>query len=71
MNWRLDLIQTNLLLLDAYEKFLSLIRFANDLDTPYNRLNTSRLARFRKKQTNKQTNMKTWESVKRNAELFL
>ena len=50
--------------LDASEKFLSLIRFANDLYILYNQLNAIRLARFRK-------NMKTCESVKRNAELFL
>ena len=32
----LDLMETNLLLLDASEKFLSLIRFANDRYTLYN-----------------------------------
>ena len=64
MIWRLDFMQTNLLLLDASEKFLSLIRFANELYTLYNRLNANRHARFRK-------NMKTCESVKRNAKLFL
>ena len=37
------------------EKFLSLIRFANDLCTLYNQLNASRLARFWK-------NVKTWIS---------
>ena len=59
MNWRLDLILTNLLFLDASEKFLSLICFANNLYALYNRLNTSRLAQFRK-------TMKICESVKRN-----
>ena len=34
------------------EKFLSLIRFANDLYTLYNQLNASRLARFWKKREN-------------------
>ena len=49
--------------LDASEKFLSLIRFANDLYILYKRLNAIRLARFQK-------TMKTCESVKRNDELF-
>ena len=34
--------------LDISGKFLSLIRFANDPYTLYNRLNVSRLGRFRK-----------------------
>ena len=34
--------------LNVSEKFLSLIRFVNDPHTLYNRLNASRLARFRK-----------------------
>ena len=49
---------------EVFEKFLSLIRFVNDLYTLYNQLNVSIPARFRK-------NMKTCQSVKRNAELFL
>ena len=48
-----------MLFLDASEKFLSLICFANNLYALYNRLNTSRLAQFRK-------TMKICESVKRN-----
>ena len=56
-------MQTNLLFLDVSEKFLPLIRFANDLYALYNRLNAIRLTGFRK-------TMKTCESVKSNA-LFL
>ena len=58
----LDLMETNLLLLDASEKFLSLIRFANDRYTLYNWPNAIS-QRFGK-------NMKTCESVERNVELF-
>ena len=65
MNWTLDLMETNSLLFWYFQKFLSLIRFANDLYTLYNCLNAaSRLARFRKKK------IKRGESIKRNAELF-
>ena len=46
------------------KKCLSLIHFANDVYTLYNWLSASKLARFLK-------NMKTCESVKCNAELFL
>ena len=64
MNWTLELMETNSLLFWCFQKFLSLIRFANDLYTLYNCLNAaSRLARFRKKN-------KRGESIKRNAELF-
>ena len=41
MKWRLDLLQTNLLNLDVSEKFLSPIRFVNNLYIIYNRLNAS------------------------------
>ena len=64
MNGRLDLMHTNLLPSKVSETFLLLIRSANDLYTLCNLLNTSRLARLRKK------NMITCESVKRNADLF-
>ena len=47
-----------------FPKILSLIHFANDLYTLYNWLSASRLTRFLK-------NMKTCESVKCNAGLFL
>ena len=59
-----ELMPTNLLLFECFETFLSLIRFANDLNALNNRLSASRLTRFRK-------NMKIFESVKRSAELFL
>ena len=42
-------MQTNLLTLGGFGKVLSRIHFANDLYTLYNRLNGSRLSRFRKK----------------------
>ena len=48
MNWRLNLILKKLLLLDASEKFLSLIHFVKDTQKLYNRLKASRLARFLK-----------------------
>ena len=56
-------MQTNLLPFGAFRKVFitALIRFANELYTLYNQLNA--ISRFRK------TNMKTWESVKRNGEL--
>ena len=56
-------MQTNLVPFGAFRKVFitALIRYANDLYTLYNRLNA--ISRFRK------TNMKTCESVKRNAEL--
>ena len=40
MNWRLDVMQTNLLLLGFYRTFLSPIRLANDPYTLYKPLNT-------------------------------
>ena len=49
MNWRLDLIRQICSLSEPSKKFLSLIRFANNLYTLYNQLNASRLPRFRKK----------------------
>ena len=55
INWRLDFMQTNLLLLDVFRKVLSLIRFANDPYTLYNRLNPSRLTGF----------WKTWKHANR------
>ena len=56
-------MQTNLLRFGAFRKVFitALIRSANELYTLYNQLNA--ISRFRK------TNMKTCESVKRNAEL--
>ena len=66
MKGRLDLMQTTLQLFGCFRKIFN-SRFANELYTLvtlYNRLNAKILARFRK-------NMKTRESVKRNAELFL
>ena len=47
-NWRLDLMQTNVLLFGCFRKVFSPIRFVNDPHTLYNLLNASRLARFRK-----------------------
>ena len=47
MNWRLDLMQTNVLLFGCFPKVFSPIRFVN-APIHYNRLNTSRLARFGK-----------------------
>ena len=37
MNWRLDVVQTNLLLFGCFRKVFTLVRFANKLYTLYNR----------------------------------